>query len=154
MIKACRGDDFSHELDFCCNFYNDINKAFLEPQLHTFQLRHCKQKFGHLVKVTILDIQEYFCCLSDGQRSLLGEVTRIVQLVLVMPATNATSERSFSALRRVKTYLRSTMMQERLNRLLVLHVHKERTDALDLKDIGEKFVAGDEQRLRTFGKFK
>ena len=108
LIKACRGDDFSHELDFCCNFYNDINKACLEPQLHTFQLdfvRHCKQKFGHLVKVTILDIQEYFCCLSDGQRSLLGEVTRIVQLVLVITATNATSERSFSALHRVKTTL-------------------------------------------------
>ena len=46
------------------------------------------------------------------------------------------------------------MMQERLNHLLVLHVHKERTDALDQKDIGEKFVAGSEQRLRTFGKFK
>ena len=71
-----------------------------------------------------------------------------------MPATNATSECSFSALRRVKTYLRSTMMQERLNHLLVLHMHKERTDGVDLKDIGEKFVAGSEQRLRNFGKFK
>ena len=30
-------------------------------------------------------------------------------------ATNATSERSFSALQRVKTYLRSTTKQERLN---------------------------------------
>ena len=38
LIKACRGDDFSHEFDFCCNFYNDINKACLEPQLHNFQL--------------------------------------------------------------------------------------------------------------------
>ncbi len=34
-----------------------------------------------------------------------------------MPATNASSERSFSALRRVKSYLRSTMLQERLNYL-------------------------------------
>ena len=50
----------------------------------------------------ILDIQEYFSYLSDGQQSLLGEVTQIVQLVLVMQATNATSEHSFSALCRVK----------------------------------------------------
>ena len=46
------------------------------------------------------------------------------------------------------------MVQERLNHLLVLHVHKERTGALDLTDIGDKFVAVSELRLRTFGKFK
>ena len=40
----------------------------------------------------------------------------------VDPASNATSERSFSALRRVKTYLSSTMTQCRLNNLMVLHV--------------------------------
>ena len=39
------------------------------------------------------------------------EVHCLVSLILVMPATNATSERSFSALRRVKTFLRTTMTQ-------------------------------------------
>lgn len=158
LIKASQGDDFSHELDFCCNFYKDVNRACLQPQLCTFKLdfiKYNKQKFGHeLDKVTILDIQEYFSCLSDGQRRLLSEVTRLVQLILVMPATNATSERSFSALRRIKSYLRSTMMQDRLNHLLVLHVHKDKTDALDLRDIGNNFVAGSEYRLKNFGKFK
>ena len=33
-----------------------------------------------------------------AQRSLLGQVSRVVQLIIVMPATNASSERSFSAL--------------------------------------------------------
>ena len=102
----------------------------------------------------ILDIQENFSYLSDGQQSLLGEVTQIVQLVLVMQATNATSEHSFSALCRVKTYLRITMVQEWLNHLLVLHIHKDKTDALDLAEIGDRFVAGSEHCLKTFGKFK
>ena len=57
-----------------------------------------------------------------------------------MPASNAMSERSFSTLRRVKTYLRSTMRQDRLNYLMILHVHKERTDALDLKEVANEFV--------------
>jgi len=72
---------------------------------------------------------------------------------LVMPALNAMSERSFidlSALRRVKAYLRSTMRQDRLNYLMILHVHKELTDALDLTN---EFVCGSERRLRIFGKF-
>jgi len=42
-------------------------------------------------------------------------------LLLVVPATSATAERSFSALRWLKIYLRATMGQARLNSLLILH---------------------------------
>ena len=54
------------------------------------------------------------------------------ELVLVVPTTNAVSEISASALRRIKMYLRTTMQQARLNSLMILHVHKERTDTLSL----------------------
>ena len=47
-----------------------------------------------------------------------------------MPATNAVSERSASALRRVKTYLRTTMHQDRFNHLMILHIHKDAVDKL------------------------
>ena len=70
-----------------------------------------------------------------------------------MPATNATSERSFSALRRVKSYLRTQMGQERLNNSMVLHVHKDFTEKIDLKKVANEFVAGHEMRLQRFGKF-
>ena len=36
------------------------------------------------------------------------------------------AERSFSGLRRLKTWLRSTMMQKRLNGIAVCHIHQER----------------------------
>ena len=76
-----------------------------------------------------------------------------MKLLLVMPATNTTSERYFSALRRVKTYLRSSMRQMRLNNLMVLHVHKDLTDSLDFCNVGNEFVGGKEVRMRLFGKF-
>ena len=44
---------------------------------------------------------------------------------MVMPATNAVSERSASALRRVKTYLITTMKQVRLNSLMIIHMHRD-----------------------------
>ena len=62
---------------------------------------------------------------STAEKDLMSQVVTPVKLVLVMPATNAISERSFSAMRRTKTYLRSTMLQKRLNAAIVLHVHKE-----------------------------
>lgn len=70
-----------------------------------------------------------------------------------MPATNAASERSFSTLRRIKTYLRSTMSQERLNHLMILHIHRELTDKLDLIETANTFISGHEHRLSIFGKF-
>ena len=42
----------------------------------------------------------------------------LLQLILVMPATNVTSERSFSSVRRIKAYFRSTMKQDGLNNSL------------------------------------
>ena len=66
-----------------------------------------------------------------------------------MPATNATSEHSFSALRRIKTYLRTTMTQMRLNSLMVLHIHSHKTDSLNLYSIADQFVGNREGRLRA-----
>ena len=75
----------------------------------------------------------------------------VLKLVLVMPATNATSERSFSTLRRLKTYLRNSMTQQRLNNLMVLHVHKDLTDRLDLASIVNEFIGESEHRTKFFG---
>ena len=56
-------------------------------------------------------------------------------------------------LKRVKTYLRSTTGDSRLNHLMMLHVHKDRTDALTLVDVGNDFVGEKENRKQMIGKF-
>ena len=72
--------------------------------------------------------------------------------MLVMPATNALSERSFFALQRLKTYLRSTTTNSRLNHMLTLHIHKGETDNLDLCNVANEFILlGDRKTL--FGSF-
>ncbi len=71
-----------------------------------------------------------------------------------MPATNASSERSFSALRRVKSYLRLTMTQEPLNYLMMLHVHKERCNDLNMKTLVNEFIDRSEHRANIFEKYE
>ena len=56
-------------------------------------------------------------------------------------------------LKRVKTYLRSTTGDSRLNHLMMLHVHKDRTDALTLVDVANNFVGEKENRKQLFGRF-
>ena len=146
------------DLHGICSLYgDDFNNGLLEAQLITFGLRFqqvLKEKNEPLKNdMSICDVKDYFTSLSKGQQSLLSEVKKVLQLVLVMPATNATSERSFSALRRVKTYLRTNMSQKRLNHLLILNVHKERTDTLDLKDTLNSFVKDSQHRAGLFSLF-
>ena len=81
------------------------------------------------------DLVTFLQSLDSCRRKLLSEISSLGKLLLVMPATNAVSERSFSALKRVKTYLRSTTGDSRLNHLMMVHVHKDRTDALTLVDV-------------------
>ena len=52
----------------------------------------------------------------------------------------------FSALCRLKTYLRATIGQPRLNSLLILHCHQDRADKLNLKAISQEFVRACDQR--------
>ena len=104
--------------------------------------------------LTIPAITEVLSKLSVAEQSAFSQVWTVMKLLLVMPATNATSERSFSALRRVKSYLRSTMAQSRLNNLMIMHVHKERTDALSLSSVAQEFVNNNHDvRSRIFGTF-
>ena len=71
-----------------------------------------------------------------------------------MPATNAVRERSVLNLRRIKDWLRPLMIQKRLNCCMILSVHKERADNLDLLVVENDFCSGKEEHWNTFGNFQ
>lgn len=64
-----------------------------------------------------------------------------LRIILCTLATNCSAERSFPTLKRVKTYLRSTMNEERLNWLAVLNIESDITKKLDYKDKIEDFTS-------------
>ena len=64
--------------------------------------------------------------------------------------TSFITERSFSLLRKLKTYLKSTMTQKKLNHITLLHVHKQRTDKIDVNNIMQTFINFNSRRLRLF----
>lgn len=117
-MKAVNSTEFSAEFDFICSFYkDDLQPDNLSSQLLTFA-HDFKRAHDSNSKILISHIIEFYVSLASAQKLLLSQVGTVVQLLLIMPATNSTSERSFSALRRLKTYLRNTMSQQRLNKLL------------------------------------
>jgi len=61
--------------------------------------------------------------LYDGD--LFKNVYKLLKIICILPGTTCISERSFSSLRRLTTYLRSTMTENRLNGLAMLSIHRE-----------------------------
>ena len=56
---------------------------------------------------------------------MLPELSKAIKILAVIPATSCSAERSFSPLRRLKTYLRNTMGQERLSNLALIHIERD-----------------------------
>lgn len=120
-MKSVHGEDNRDEISSVCNFYGeDFDESLLELQLETLHATIPEEL--KLLTSSFQDMK-YLKSMSVAEKSHISEVITHLKLILVLPSTNAASERSFSAMRRLKTYLRATMNQQRMNNLLVLLVH-------------------------------
>ncbi|XP_025415794.1 52 kDa repressor of the inhibitor of the protein kinase-like [Sipha flava] len=52
-------------------------------------------------------------------------VHKLLKYLITLPVTTASGERSFSTLKHLKTYLRNTTSENRLNGLALLNIHQE-----------------------------
>ena len=73
------------------------------------------------------------------------EVYHLIKIALTIPETSVTSERSFSVLKRIKTYMRG---QERVTHLAVLSVERELSKNLDLDLVVDRFRDMHQRRLQ------
>ena len=83
---------------------------------------------------------------------MLSELDKLLTMYYTFPVTTAAPEHSFSSLRRIITFLRSSMTECRLNNLFLLYIHTSRTDALDLHAVARDFISANSLRMDYFGK--
>lgn len=114
------------------------------------QLAMLKQMIG-TTEVTLQVVVSKLVDLDPVVRGLFPQVEQLVRLLLTIPCSSAEAERSFSGLRRLKTYLRNSMGHARLNHLAILHVHQAMTDGIDLVAVARDFISKCDSRLTTFG---
>lgn len=85
---------------------------------------------------------------------MFSEIHNLLRLYLTIPITTATSERAFSRLQRVLTYLCSSMTEQRLKHCIILHTRKHLTDSINLAEIGNEFISSNSERKHYFGLYK
>ena len=64
---------------------------------------------------------------TNDLEGTVPEACKLLKLVLTIPATTASVERSFSALKRIKSYSRNRMEQDRLSSLALFSIEKQKT---------------------------
>lgn len=96
---------------------HDLISVTLESELELWKNKW--SKFNGDMPDTAIDTLHL--CESE----LYPRIYLALKILCVLPVSVATAERSFSSLKRLKTWLRSTMSQERLVGLALMHIHRD-----------------------------
>lgn len=122
------------------------------PELNVLDLAAQLRMFRRTRQVT--SVESAATALRDmvaEVRSEYEQVDQLVRLLMVSPASSAQAERSFSALRRLKTWLRTSMSEVRLNSVAVCHTHQQLMDCLEMQPLVSEFVSRSDLRRLLFG---
>jgi hypothetical protein len=101
------------------NYPSFFNKIKLENELKV--LYADPNIFGRWDKLQ--DMYNFIYCNSLQQT--VTEINKLLSLILSLPPTSASNERDFSCLKRIKTYCRNTMKQERMSSLSQMPIEKK-----------------------------
>lgn len=112
---------------------NDINALDLCDEIENLAPYITETK--NMNASTVLDY-----LFSHDLHNLFPNITVALRIFLSIPVTVASGERSFSKLRLIKNYLRSTMSQERLSNLSIISIESQSVDELNISDIVDHFA--------------
>jgi len=83
--------------------------------------------------------------LEQADSLVFPNIHRLLRILCTLPVTSCECERSISGLRRLKTYMRTTMTEDRMNGLLLTHIHYDME--LNTDDIIDEFARQHPRRM-------
>ena len=137
----------------CCNpnsmHFLDVDS--LAPLIEIYNLSKDSLSAECLIAKRTLNGKD-ICSISDVLKEIFPlniafpALTKVLQIALTIVVTTAECERSFSCLKRTKSYLRSNMSEQRLIDLAVLSIEQDLSKDLSLDEVVKKFAAEDNNR--------
>ena len=129
-------------------YYPMIQTEKLRTELNLLYTRkefHGAKSSSHLLQ---------FMIENNLSELTFSEVCKLLDISLTTPLASAESERGFSTLNRIKTFLRNTMTNERLNALAALSIQKDLIRDLPNfnQRVIDKFAASKDRRIHLLYK--
>ena len=129
-------------------YTSDLNWKFLKIEMIQWnRVGHISNPTKHTTNLKYL--HKYLSENSD-HRLMWPNLVSFLKLYLLLPCTSCSAERGFSCLIRIKTYLRSTMKEDRLNACALCNMHTETLDQLDLDTFTDEWINRTEARMDRF----
>ena len=130
--------------------YRELCTVFKE--LYYMKLKAEATRFREVTGVSSLhEAKLAYRGMNDMERAFFPRVFEFMKILLACPVSSSTAERSFSALRRLKTWLRNSLSQERLNHNIIAMTHKDYLDMIKLEDVFNCFTSRTDIRKIMFG---
>ncbi|KAG9264494.1 zinc finger MYM-type protein 1-like [Astyanax mexicanus] len=86
------------------------------------------------------DVEDMLAVYKQLDADMFPTLKATVQAALTIPVSSCSCERSFSALRRLRNWLRRTMGQNRLHHLAVMSIEKELLDSISPDIVIDRFA--------------
>ena len=119
MGNVCNSETPDKEsFSVIAKFYN-IDGEILEAEQKMFASFRRVHGLGYMAVSEVLETMH-----ENDLFDMLPELSKVVHILAVIPATLCSAEPSFSALRRLKTYLRSTMGQQRVTNIALINIER------------------------------
>lgn len=118
-------------LDSVTTFYPMLCKNRLKTELEVLYSRSDLSEI-----VGAMNIISYI--FGNNLQETFTEITKLLNIIVTTPMTTAEPERNFSTLKRIKTFLRSTMLNDRLNALAMMSIN--RNLILEINNFDEKVM--------------
>jgi len=64
---------------------------------------------------------------------------KLLQIAVTIPISSATCERSFSSMRRIKNWLRTSMLQQRFSDLSILNIERDLSNKIQTETVLDRF---------------
>ena len=91
---------------------------------------------------TVMDVYSHLLPLQSAFPTLY----KLIRIALTIAVSTAHCERTFSALKRIKTYLRTTMGEQRLSDIALLSIERDLSNSISFDDVIERFEGSDKNR--------
>ncbi|XP_058744291.1 uncharacterized protein LOC131616850 [Vicia villosa] len=135
-------------LETCCNHFEETLKhngqSDIDGKELCVELRLLRDKLPEEKKGPI-DILQFLKGMDCFPNTIIA-----YRILLTIPVTVASAERSFSKLKLLKSYLRSTMLQERLNGLSLIAIENDLLETIQYEDLVDEFASKSVRRMTLF----
>jgi len=147
LLGSANFEEFSKKfpdnfLDMAVENYPMLNKRGLQTELSVLYERPDFRNIDGAIPLLQL-------IYSSNLQDTFSEVTTLLKIIVTIPMTTAEPERCFSSLKRIKTFVRNSMHQERLTALAMLSIEKKLINSMgdfNTKVI-EKFASKKNRRM-------